>query len=174
MVVGALVIALFISCGKNPAEPETEYGDVPTATGSPATVGNAEFEGTLNNISLTGKGWTKEQVDMLVNANPFTLVIEDNKVGCSYIMQKQLLCPDSSNPNVVEASHEEEVAEEGGGKSIFTAYIKITLDDTNNPTTATVEYHFKLYSSEYSYPGRSDTVIARYEGTLNKVTSSGI
>ena len=149
-------------------------GEIPTAKGSPATVGNAEFEGTLNNISLTGEGWTKEQVDMLVNANPFTLVIEDNKVGCSYITPpKQLLCPDSSNPNIVEASQEEEIAEEGGGKSIFSAYIKITLDNANTPTTATVEYHFKLYSSEYSYPGRSDTVIAKYEGSLNKVASSG-
>ena len=147
-------------------------GDIPTAKGSPATVGNAEFEGAINNISLTGEGWTKEQVDMLVNANPFSLGIQYSKVGCSYIIQKQLLCPDSSNPNVVEASHEEEVAEEGGGKSIFTAYIKITLDNANNPTTATVEYHFKLYSSAYAAdPGHSDTVIAIYEGTLNKVTS---
>ena len=150
-------------------------GDIPTAKGSPATVGNAEFEGTLNSISLVGDGWPQDQVDDMVNPNPFTLVIEDNKVGCSYITPlKQLLCPDSSNPNIVEASQEEEIAEEGGGKSIFSAYIKITLDDATNPTTAKVEYHLKFYSTEYADdPRYSDTFIAVYEGTLNKVVSSG-
>ena len=151
-------------------------GDIPTAKGSPATVGNAEFSGTLNSISLEGQGWTQAQVDAMVTPNPFTLVIEDNKVGCSYITPpKQLLCPDSSNPNVVEASYEEEIAEEGGGKSIFSAYIKITLDNAANPTTAKVEYHLKFYSSAYAADQRySDTFIAVYEGTLNKkVASSG-
>ncbi len=143
-------------------------GSIPTASGSPATVGNAEFSGTLNNISISGDGWTKEQVDALVMADNFSLLIEGNNAGCSYITPpKQLLCPDSSNPNVVETSAEE-VLEDG---STFAAYIKITLDNAANPTTATVEYHFKLYSPAYSGSGMSDTVVAVYEGTLNKVTS---
>ena len=168
MVVGALVIALSISCKNEDKTGGGSIPTIPTASGSPATVGNAEFSGTLNNISIYGNGWTKEQVDALVMANNFSLGIENNKAGCSYITPpKQLLCPDSSNPNVVETSAEE-VAEDG---STFAAYIKITLDNAANPTTATVEYHFKLYSPEYSGSGMSDTVVAVYEGTLNKVTS---
>ena len=101
----------------------------------------------------------------------FPLSIAGNKVGCPYITQKQLLCPDSSKPNVVEANSEE-VLDDCGEKTIYTTYIKITLDNAANPTTATVEYHFKLYSSGYSgVPGMSDTVVAKYEGTLSKVTS---
>ena len=98
----------------------------------------------------------------------FGLLISDNKVSCPYIMQEQLLCLDSSKPNVVEAS-QETVGEDG---STYTAYIKITLDDAANPTTATVEYNFKLYSPGYAAnPAYSDTVVAKYEGTLNKVVS---
>ena len=150
-------------------------GEIPTAKGSPATVGNAEFEGTLNNISLTGEGWTKEQVDMLVNANPFTLVIEDNKVGCSYITQKQLRYINSSNPNVVEADSTT-VADEGTeSETTYTAYIKITLDDANNPTTATVEYRLDFNCPAYAAAGAgmSATFTAIYGGTLDKVVSSG-
>ncbi|TKZ22746.1 hypothetical protein EZH24_13255 [Brachyspira catarrhinii] len=95
-------------------------GSIPTASGSPATVGNAEFSGTLNNISISGDGWTKEQVDALVMADNFSLSIEGNNAGCSYIVPpKQLLCPDSSNPNVVETSVEE-VLEDG---TTYTIYI---------------------------------------------------
>ena len=108
----------------------------------------------------------------MVNPNPFTLVIEDNKVGCSYITQKQLRYINSSNPNVVEADSTT-VADEGTeSETTYTAYIKITLDDANNPTTAEVEYHLKFYCPAYAAnPGYSDTFIAVYEGTLNKVTS---
>ena len=103
----------------------------------------------------------------MVNPDPFSLLIQDNKAGCSYIVPpKQLLCPDSSKPNVVETSAEE-VLEDG---TTYTISIKITLDDAANPTTATVEYNFKLYSPAYAAnPAYSDTVTAKYEGTLNKV-----
>ena len=172
VVVAALVAALFISC-KN--EDKTGNGggsgggSIPTASGSPATVGNAEFSGTLNNTSLVGNGWTKEQVDnMVMQTGDFGLYILDNKVSCAYITQEQLLCPDSSKSNVVEAS-QETVLEDG---TTYTAYIKITLDDAANPTTTTVEYNFKLYSPAYAAnPAMSDTVTAKYEGTLNKVAS---
>ena len=98
----------------------------------------------------------------------FGLLISDNKVSCPYITQEQLLCPDSSKPNVVEAS-QETVLED---RTTYTVYIKITLDNAANPTTATVEYNFKLYSPGYAAnPAYSDTVVAKYEGTLNKVVS---
>ena len=105
---------------------------------------------------------------MVMQTGDFGLYILDNKVSCAYITQEQLLCPDSSKPNVVETS-KEEVLEDG---TTYTISIKITLDDAANPTTATVEYTFKLYSPAYAAnPAYSDTVVAKYEGTLNKVAS---
>ena len=87
---------------------------------------------------------------------------------------EQLLCPNSSNPNIIEVSKETVLEEGTDSETTYTEYIKITLDDANNPTTAGVEYHFKLYVPAYAaYPGYSDTVVAIYQGTLNKVTSSG-
>ena len=171
VVVAALISGLILSCKNDDKTGNgggSGGGSIPTASGSPATVGNAEFSGALNNISISGAGWTKEQVDALVMADSFSLVIEGNNAGCNYITPpKQLLCPDSSKPNVVEAS-QETVLEDG---TTYTAYIKITLDNAANPTTATVEYQFKLYSPAYSGSGVSDTVTAKYEGTLNKVAS---
>ena len=111
----------------------------------------------------------------MVNPNPFTLVIEDNKVGCSYITQKQLRYINSSNPNVVEADSTT-VADEGTeSETTYTAYIKITLDDANNPTTATVEYRLDFNSPAYAAAGAgmSATFTAIYGGSLNKVASSG-
>ena len=109
----------------------------------------------------------------MVNPNPFTLVIEDNKVGCSYITQKQLRYINSSNPNVVEADSTT-VADEGTeSETTYTAYIKITLDDANNPTTATVEYRLDFNCPAYAAAGMSATFTAIYGGTLDKVASSG-
>ena len=59
---------------------------MPTAKGTPANVGNAEFSGTLNNASLVGSGWTKDIVDgMVMQTGDFGLLISDNKVSCPYI-----------------------------------------------------------------------------------------
>ena len=165
----SLTLLFSISCSNVYKVSDDGNGDLPTAKGTPATVGNAEFSGALNNISISGAGWTKEQVDAMVMADSFSLAIEGNNAGCSHITPpKQLLCPDSSKPNVVETSAEE-VAEDG---STFTAYIKITLDNADNPTTATVEYYFKLYSPGYSGSGMSDTVVAKYEGDFTKKAGS--
>ena len=148
-------------------------GDIPTAKGSPATVGNAEFEGTLNNISLTGEGWTQEQVEGLIPVDPFFLIIQDSKLYLgSTIRGEQLLCPDSSNPNIIELSKETVLEDEdGSGQTIYTEYIKIILDNAASPTTAEIEYRFKLYVPAAGTP-YSDTVIARYEGTINKKVAS--
>ena len=176
LVVGALVAALSISCKSNEDPGGGASGlNIPTATGSPATVANAEFSGPLENTSLTGKGWTKEQVENMVTVNPFQLSIQDSKLYLGATMRgEQLLCPNSSNPNIIEVSKETVLGEGTDDETTYTEYIKITLDDANNPTTAGVEYHFKLYAPAYAaYPGYSDTVAAIYQGTLNKVTSSG-
>ena len=53
--------------------------------GNPANVGDAEFEGTLNNISLVGEGWTEEQVNNMIS--PFSLSILDNKVYAGLTMR---------------------------------------------------------------------------------------
>ena len=174
LVVGALVAALSISCKSN-EEPGGASGlNIPTATGSPATVANAEFSGPLENTSLTGEGWTQEQIEGLAPVNPFLLSIQDSKLYLGATMRgEQLLCPNSSNPNIIEVSKETVLGEGTDSETTYTEYIKITLDDANNPTTAGVEYHFKLYVPAYAYPGHSDTVVAIYQGTLNKVTSSG-
>ena len=58
-------------------------------------------------------------------------------------------------------------------KFTFTAYIKITLDDANNPTTAEVEYHFDWNCPENADVSLPTNNMAIYKGTLKKVTSSG-
>ena len=108
---------------------------------------------------------------MVMQTGDFGLLISDNKVSCPYITQEQLLCPDSSKPNVVEASQETVVSEGTESETTYTAYIKITLDNAANPTTATVEYQLKFYCPAYAAAGMSDTFTAKYEGTLNKVAS---
>ena len=139
--------------------------------GNPANVGDAEFEGTLNNISLVGEGWTEDKVTPMIT--PFALSILDNKVYAGLTMRgQQLLCPDSSNPNVVEASAEQVTGAGTESETTHTEYIKITLDNAANPTTAKVEYHLKFYCPAYAAaPGMSDTFTAKYEGTFNKVAS---
>ena len=64
----------------------------------------------------------------------------------------------NSDAKVVEASGQLKSEEEGITTS---EYIKITLDDATNPTTATVIY--KMGNS-----GSGINMSATYEGTLNK------
>ena len=146
-------------------------GEIPTAKGSPAIVTDAEFEGAINNISLVGDGWTEEQVTSMIT--PFLLSISGSKLYLGLTIRgEQLLCPDSSNPNIIELSKKTVLEEGTESETTYTEYIKIILDDAANPTTAEVEYHLKFYCPAYAAnPGYSDTFIAVYEGTLNKVTS---
>ena len=86
IAVLSFMLLFSVSC-KN--EDKTGGGDgggsIPTASGSPANVGDAEFEGTLNNISLVGGGWTEEQVNNMIY--PFALSILDNKVYAGLTMR---------------------------------------------------------------------------------------
>ena len=67
----------------------------------------------------------------------------------------------NSDAKVVEAS-----AQVDYDGATVAEYIKITLDDATNPTTATVVY-------QMGSQAEGMTVQATYEGTLNKDTSAG-
>ena len=139
--------------------------DVPTATGNPATVGDVVFVGTLTRTALSGISETDAEsgtAPATLRVAPdspdnFGLEIVDSKVNTGFLgvlYGIQLLS--NSDTKVVEASGK--TIEEGITTS---EYIKITLDDATNPTTATVIY--KMGSS-----GSGINMSATYEGTLNK------
>ena len=139
--------------------------DVPTATGNPATVGDVVFVGTLTRTALSGISETEAEsgtAPATLSVAPdspdnFGLEIVDSKVNTGFLgvlYGIQLLS--NSDTKVVEASGK--TIEEGITTS---EYIKITLDDAANPTTATVIY--KMGSS-----GSGIKMSATYEGTLNK------
>ena len=138
---------------------------MPTATGNPATVGDVVFVGTLTRTALSGISETEAEsgtAPATLRVAPdspdnFGLEIVDSKVNTGFLgvlYGIQLLS--NSDTKVVEASGK--TIEEGITTS---EYIKITLDDATNPTTATVIY--KMGSS-----GSGIKMSATYEGTLNK------
>ena len=103
---------------------------------------------------------------------PFALSILDNKVYAGTTMRGELLCPDSSKPNVVEASGKTVLEEGTESETTYTEYIKITLDNAANPTTAKVDYQLKFYCPAYAASGMSDTFTAKYEGDFTKKAGS--
>ena len=134
----------------------------PFDEGTPATVGDVSFEGTLNRTALSGiseaeaEGGTAPAT--LTVPDEFQLEIVDSKINTGIfgaLQGIQLLS--NSDAKVVEASGESTV---DGMTS--KEYIKITLDDAANPNTATVIY--QMGSSGEGFP----TMMATYEGTLNK------
>ncbi|WP_432632449.1 hypothetical protein [Brachyspira sp.] len=163
LVVGALVMALSISCKSNeaPGSGGGDLGSIPTATGNPATVGDVTFAGTLNRTVLSGISEQEAESGTapatLKVPDDFQLEITGSKVNAGIIgtlQGIQLLY--NSDAKVVEASGE---LTDSGIK--VKEYIKITLDDAANPTTATVIY--QMGSS-----GNGINMLATYEGTLNK------
>ena len=163
VVVGALVIALSISCKSNEDPGSGGSGlNIPTATGNPATVGDVSFAGTLNRAALSG---ISEQ-EASEGGAPATLTVPDsfqleiigNKVNAGILGTLQgIQLLSNSDTKVVEASGESTV-----DGMTAKEYIKITLDDAANPNTATVIY--QMGSSGEGFP----TMMATYEGTLNK------
>ncbi len=149
-------------------------GDVPTATGNPASVGDVVFVGELTRTALSGISETEAEsgtAPATLRVAPdspdnFGLEIKESKINTGFLgvlYGIQLLS--NSDTKVVEASGESTDPDAG----ITTKeYIKITLDDALNPTTATVIYQMSSSGGE-GFP----TMSAKYEGTLNKVTSSG-
>ena len=165
VVVAALITALFISC-KNKDKTGSEGGiNIPTASGNPATVGNVVFAGTLTRTALSGISEDEANSGTapatLTAPTDFQLEITDSKVNAGLLgtlIGIQLLS--NSDANVVEASGEG--SEEG---YTYKEYIKITLDNASNPTTATVVY-------QAGNSGNGINMQATYEGTLNKDTSA--
>ena len=156
-----------ISCSNVYKVSDDGNGDVPTATGNPATVGDVVFVGTLTRTALSGISETEAESGTAPatlsvapdSSDNFGLEIVDSKVNTGFLgvlYGIQLLS--NSDAKVVEASGQVKSEEEGITTS---EYIKITLDDAANPTTATVIY--KMGSS-----GSGIKMSATYEGTLNK------
>ena len=143
--------------------------DVPTATGNPATVGDVVFVGELTRTDLSGISETEAEsgtAPATLRVAPdspdnFGLEIVDSKINTGFLgvlYGIQLLS--NSDTKVVEASGESTDPDVG----ITTKeYIKITLDDAANPTTATVIYIMSSSGGE-GFP----TMSAKYEGALNK------
>ncbi|WP_432632248.1 hypothetical protein [Brachyspira sp.] len=181
LVVGALVSALFISCGKNPAEPGTEGNSgadaVPTFTGDPATdLPNGYYSGTIyhksHNISeFSVAGGNREETERdLMNDGLFYLKIANNKLKW-----------EKENEQNIELAEEKEAlksgseygatildemnGEDGGVKYKNTA--KETVKFTISGDTISITYILgaSLVSStdNYSYD-------ATYEGTLTNYT----
>ena len=112
MVVGALVMALSISC-KNNDKTGSEGGisSIPTASGNAAIVGDATFTGTLNRTALNGISETDGPPATLRvapdSADNFGLEIAGNRVNSGILgalAGAQLLT--SGDNKVVEASGE--------------------------------------------------------------------
>ena len=168
IAVLSLILLFAISCGDRPTGSTTGGGldSIPDASGQDANVVDCDFSGPLT--CTEASGCTKEDAAMMINdsGGDFQLRIENNKVIASPLMigsGKQLLCPDSSKPNFVVAS--EKITHEDGSEQKAT--IEITLDDANNPTTATVVYYFGV-----SYSSSGPTITSKHEGTLNKTTGN--
>ena len=166
LVVGALVIALSISCKSNEDPGSGGSGlNIPTATGNPATVGDVTFAGTLNRTALSGISEQEASEGgapaTLTVPDSFQLEIAGSKVNAGILGTLQgIQLLSNSDAKVVEASGESTV---DGMTS--KEYIKITLDDAANPNTATVIY--QMGSSGEGFP----TMMATYEGTLNKAAN---
>ena len=168
MVVGALVIALSISC-KNNDKTGSEGGisSIPTASGNAAIVGDATFTGTLNRTALNGISETDAESGTAPatlrvapdSADNFQLEIAGNRVNSGILgalAGAQLLT--SGDNKVVQASGEYSDSDSG---MTMKEYIKITLDNASNPTTAQVEY-------QMGTSGNGIGFMATYTGNLTK------
>ena len=161
MVVGALVMALSISC-KNNYKTGSEGGisSIPTASGNAAIVGDA-FTGTLNRTALNGISETDGPPATLRvapdSADNFGLEIAGNRVNSGILgalAGAQLLT--SGDNKVVEAS-----IEYSDAGTTVKEYIKITLDNASAPTKAQVEYQTGVSGNGLDYS-------ATYTGNLTK------
>lgn len=149
-----LLFAISCSSNENPSGGGGGGLDIPKASGNPVTMNNIVLSGYLK-CTLPPNGWSsKAEAEAFINDSSmttnvdgekgFVLIISNNTAYGLYAASSsgngsQLLCPDSSNPNVVEASGE--FKEEG---SSISDYIKITFDDFTNITKAEVMYLLKM------------------------------
>ena len=178
MVVGALVSALFISCGKNPSEPGTEGNSgadsVPNFTGDPATdLPNGYYRGTLSykshNISeFSVDGQTKEDTeqDIMSGIPLFYLKIDNNILKCSEYSEQEMETAEgiqalkSGSEYGATISYETN-DEDGNIKDKRT--IRFTISDNTISITYIKGQSVDATGIKYSYD-------ATYEGTLTKYT----
>ena len=157
IILLSFIILFSISC-KNDDKTGNGGGgslNIPTASGNPASVGNVTLKGNLTRTGTTGQG---ELIAPDTTIQNYEVVIKDNKVTAGSVLQilsgKQLF----GDGNVVEASGELVEVSEG---ITTTEYIKLTLNNAQNPTKADVEYIFGSRSSVANYT-------VTYTGTITK------
>ena len=165
MVVGALVMALSISCKNNDKTGSSGYS-VPKATGDKATdlTTQAEYSGTLNRTAHEGS-------DTGLTSLEFGLLIENNKVKVIGVEGNGALNRDFAGTEVYKSGSEYSAyssynatdtsvsyVDDGNVKE----YIKFTISGN---TVNVIEY---IASTTYD-GGYKDT----YSGTLTKTNSAG-
>ena len=159
----SFIILFAISC-KNDDKTGNGGGgslNIPTASGNPATVGNAKFTGTLTRTALNLKGISESEAESIAPATfkvaldgDSELIIAGNKVSFRSLGEAQLFT--SGDNKVVEAS-----VEYSDAGMTAKEYIKITLDNASTPTTAQVEY-------QTGFSDKGIVVTATYTGNLTK------
>ena len=153
MVVGALVMALSISCKNNDKTGSGDDYSVPTATGEPATdLTDGNYTGTLNR---TAKEGDPDYGNQGTTFNDFTLSIANNSLTVTSpslfntLNKVQIL----KSGNEYSANGESSV--DGGS---YKEYIKFTV---SGDTITVVEYVMAV-------SGGAGSVRETYKGTLNK------
>ena len=175
LVVGALVSALFISCGKNPSEPGTEGNggpdSVPTFTGDPATdLPDGDYQGTLSLKSYNISEGNKEEIEQNIpSSGTFYLKIDNNMLkwtkederGIETAEGKQALKSGSE----YGATILDEMNGEDGGvyKNTAKETVKFTISGDTISITYISGVSLVAPTDGYSYD-------VTYEGTLTKYT----
>ena len=185
MVVGALVMVLSVSCGKNPTEPESEdlTATIPTATGDPATdLTDAYYKGTLSlksyNTSATS-GITKEELDNSISSERDMIVylnITNNQLKFVSGLESELEKSDAVQ--LFKSGSKYSVSEvldySSNGGYINKLYIEFTISGDNISITYIVGLSTDNVGDDgvnYKYSYKTT-----YEGTLTKYTptTSGV
>ena len=182
MVVGALVMALSISCKNNDktgSEGGVDLGSIPTASGTEATTSelsqyNAKtYQGTVGS-SVTRKSFNSnpqefgEQFSLEANGEPVFVTINDGKINYSGASQ-------GAQIQIYKSADGKYIASEDTNLDGFRykSYIQITFNSASEIT-------FYLYTGMSGGPVmtesgtvyKSASYIAEYEGTLTAQAGS--
>ena len=151
MVVGALVMALSISCKNNDKTGSGDDYSVPTATGDPATdLTDGNYTGTLNRTDQEGD---PDYGNQGTTFNDFTLSIANNSLTVTSLLNTLNKVQILKSGNEYSANGESSV--DGGS---YKEYIKFTV---SGDTITVVEYVMAV-------SGGAGSVRETYKGTLNK------
>ena len=176
VVVGALVSALFIGCGKNPAEPGTEGNggpdSVPTFTGDPATdLPAGYYSGTLSRKSYNISEGNKEEIAQNIpSEGTFYLKIANNKLKWEKENEQNIELAEEKEAlksgSEYGATILNEVNGENGGvkyKNTAKETVKFTISGDTISITYILGASLVSSTDNYSYD-------VTYEGTLTKYT----